>query len=121
MIPNKNLFFVTSAIKSVNTRFYNHVQRFEQTVETLKSIRSKVPDAIIILADASVYHLTKEEMEILINSNCDYFMNMNQVQLVHEFSTRDMKSHAENALSFNAFLAIKQEPFIKDEIGRAHV
>lgn len=113
MLPNKNLFFVTSAIKALNTRFYNHVQRFEQTVATLDSIRQKVPDAIIVLADASVFHLRREEMEILLGKS-NYFMDMNQVPQVHDYSSKDMKSWAEGALSFNALGVLKQQPFMAD-------
>jgi len=113
MIPNKNMFFVTSAIKSLNVRFYNHNQRFDQTIQTLDSIRQKVPDAIIVLADASLYHFTREETEMLV-SKCDYFMDMNKVPEVHDYSSKGMQSWAEGALSFNAFAILRQQPFMKE-------
>jgi hypothetical protein len=51
--PDKNLFLVTSAIKPLDSVFFTDEQRMHQTIDTLISIRKKMPKSIIILAEAS--------------------------------------------------------------------
>ena len=112
-IPDKNLFLVTSAIKCRNVRFWSHEQRFQQTVLTVESIRNRVPEASIILADASIIPLTEEEHKQL-QPYVNVFMDMNQVPDVNKFSSAGMQAWAEGALMLNALHMLKQQPWIKD-------
>lgn len=107
MIPDKNLFIVTSCIKPVIGVFSDEV-RFIQTLDSLLSIRKKVPDAIILLCDASVKKLSEQEMEKL-NRHCNLFVDMNNFPYVRELSEKGLKSHAENALMFGIMTALKQD------------
>lgn len=107
MIPNKNLFIVTSCIKPVIGVFSDEV-RFVQTIDSLLSIRKKVPDAIIFLCDASVKKLSEQEIEKL-KHHCNVFVDMNDFPHVRELSEKGLKSHAENALLFGILAALKQD------------
>jgi len=112
-IPDKNLFLVTSAIKSLNTRFWSHEQRFQQTVLTVESIRKQVPDAIIVLADASLTPLTDEEHKQL-QPYVNAFMDMNQVPDVNRFSSSGHQALAESVLLLNTLYALKQQTWFND-------
>lgn len=62
----KNLFVITSAI---HTKFgkFDGAQRLEQTIETLKSIRTKDLNAYIIISEASIdKSITAEESQQLV-------------------------------------------------------
>lgn len=107
MIPDKNLFLVTSSIKPKIGVFSEEV-RYLQTIDSLISIREKVPDAIIILCDASVNPLHDDELKRLMNY-CNFFVDMNNFPHVRDFSVNGMKSHAENALLFGVLAALKQD------------
>jgi hypothetical protein len=51
-IPDKHLFIVTSALNT-GLGVINNELRFEQTLQGVKSLREKAPEAIIFLADGS--------------------------------------------------------------------
>lgn len=108
IIPDKNLFIVTSALKPTIGKF-KFDERFEQTINTLKSIRNKVPDAIIILADVSVYSNTEEEISEIQKYNVLHF-NLSNEPTVKELSEKGMKSQAETVLLFNVMVALKRDP-----------
>ena len=61
---NKSLFLVSSAI---HTRFgvYKKYERVEQTIDTCKSIRERVPDADIIILDGGEKDLAEDEKKLL--------------------------------------------------------
>lgn len=105
MIPNKNLFIVSSAIKP-SIGIYSFQERFIQTVQSLKSVRAKVPDAIIVSADVSLVALSQEEKNI-ISQNCDIYIDLSQEPNTRKFSEMGMKSPAENALLFSTLMTIK--------------
>jgi len=108
MIPDKNLFLVTSSIKPA-IGVFNHQERFEQTILGLKSIREKVPEALIILCDVSLAPLTDEENNTL-QQNCNMLFNLSQEPLVRELSEKGMKGQAENVLIYNVLAAMKGDP-----------
>lgn len=113
IIPDKNLFLVTSAIKPLDSRIYNDEQRFQQTVDTLKCIRKKVPEAIIIVTEASYRTLSIDE-KVTIQKLCDGFLDLSSQGEVSHFSGQKMKSWAESALLFHTLLTLKQQPFMRE-------
>lgn len=113
IIPDKNLFLVTSAIKPLNSRFYNDEQRFQQTVDTLKCIREKAPEAIIIVTEASYRTLSIDE-RVTIQKLCDGFLDLSNQEEVSHFSGQKMQSWAESALLFHTLLILKQQPFMRE-------
>ena len=110
-IPDKNLFLVTSAIKPVVNKFYTPEQRFQQTIDTLTSIRMRVPEAIIVLSEASFYPLTDDE-KIKLQQLCHAFIDFSNHQEIRQLSGSDMKSAAESALLFFSILELKRQPFM---------
>ena len=64
MIPDKNLFIITSSLKPAIGAF-NDDDRFAQTISTLESVREAVPDAIIVFADVSIRPVTQTEREVI--------------------------------------------------------
>ncbi len=50
--PNKHLFIVTSTLNA-NMGVFDYETRIRQTVDTLRILREKVPEAIIVLTDSS--------------------------------------------------------------------
>ena len=110
MIPDKNLFIITSAIKP-SIGVFNFETRFNQTVASVKSVREKVPDAIIVLADVSLQPLTDMERQIL-SQYCNLHIDLSGEQVTRDLSQRGMKSQAENVLLFNTLMTIKNNPDI---------
>ena len=64
MIPDKNLFIVTSSLKPAIGAF-NDDDRFAQTISTLESVREVVPDAIIVFADVSIRPISQTEKDVI--------------------------------------------------------
>ena len=107
MIPDKNLFIVTSAVKPV-IGVYSHNDRYKQTIESLVSVRKNVKDVIILLVDVSVVSLTEEEKKEL-SQYCDIFLDASNIPLVRDMSAAGHKSHAENALLYNVLMNLKYD------------
>jgi len=108
IIPDKNLFIVTSALKPAIGAFSDE-QRFSQTIASLKSIKNKLPDAIIILADISIRPLTDLEKEVL-QMNCTFMFDLTQDQNTNYCSINGLKSHAENCMLFAVLMELKNNP-----------
>ena len=112
MIPDKNLFIVTSALKPA-IGVFNDEQRFSQTISSLKSIRKVIPNAIIIFADASIRPVSSLEKES-IASLCNAYIDLSEQPEVRRLSEGGQKSMAENALLFFTLLTLKQNNLLKD-------
>lgn len=110
MIPNTNLFIVTSALKPAIGAFTDD-DRFAQTIASLKSIRQKVPNVMIIFSDVSVRPISDLERET-ITGMVNLYIDMSGEPNVKRCSENGMKSHAENLLLFNTLSAMKYEPRI---------
>jgi hypothetical protein len=108
LIPNKDLFIITSSIKPV-IGVFTAEQRFNQTLETLDNVHKMLPEAIIMLVDCSVHPLTDEEKSIL-GPRCHVFLDLSTEPSVSHFSKSGMKSHAENAMLFTVLMGLKQHP-----------
>lgn len=60
------IFLVSSSIKPTVQKFFSVEERFNQTLDTIRSIRKKVPKSYIILIDGSS-NISKEHFETLNN------------------------------------------------------
>lgn len=72
----KFLFLVGSAIKHFKEEefsAYNEQIRFEQTLETIKCIRDKVPDSYVVLFECSSKPIDEEQKNTL-KEKCDLFL-----------------------------------------------
>jgi hypothetical protein len=112
MIPNKNLFIVTSSLKP-NMGTFSDSDRFAQTIASLKSIRKRFPAGFIVFSDVSVRPVSDLEKETLARL-CDAYIDMSQQPDVRGFSQHNMKSHAENALLFYTLITLRQNNMLKD-------
>jgi hypothetical protein len=107
MIPNKDLFVVTSAIKtkigSISTS-----DRLEQTLSGLKTLREKVPNSIIVLVETSIEKLEKEVLDELVKyTNINIiFTGDKDLMLLAE---QGKKSQAETILLYKSLLTLKSD------------
>jgi hypothetical protein len=73
----KFLFLIGSALKHFQENEFSaftEQQRFEQTLETIKCVREKVPNSYIILFECSYTSITEEHKDIL-RDKCDLFLD----------------------------------------------
>jgi hypothetical protein len=108
IIPDKNLFIVTSSLKPAIGAFSDE-DRFTQTLATLKSIREKLPEAIVVLSDISIRPLTDMEREVL-QRNCHFMFDLSQDQNTNYCSINGLKSHAENCMLYAVLMELKNNP-----------
>jgi hypothetical protein len=109
----KNLIVITSVINIPNLPFsytsvrsvYNRNDRFEQTKNTIKSIRDKIPDSKIMLIECS--DLNNEETEYIKN-HVEYFLNLYGTENNFEKYVFGLsKSMGENTLILQALEYLK--------------
>jgi hypothetical protein len=112
MIPDKNLFIVTSSLKP-NMGAFNDADRFAQTIASLKSIRKRFPAGFIVFSDVSLRPVSDLERETIARLS-DAYIDMSQQPDVRGFSQNNMKSHAENALLFYTLITLRQNNMLKD-------
>jgi len=112
MIPDKNLFIVTSSLKP-NMGVFSDDDRFAQTIASLKSIRKRFPAAFIVFSDVSLRPISDLERETIARLS-DAYIDMSVQEDVRGFSQHNMKSHAENTLLFYTLHTLKQNNMLKD-------
>ena len=90
----KFLFLIGSALKHFQQEkfsAYDEEQRFNQTLETIQSVRNKVPNSYIVLFECSAYSIDEKYKEIL-REQCDLFLEFYDEpvlkQLYENISTR---------------------------------
>lgn len=85
----KFLFLVGSALKHFQESEFSaftEQQRFEQTLETIRCVREKVPTSYIILFECSYASISKKHKEIL-QEKCDLCLNFSNepvIQAIYE-------------------------------------
>lgn len=110
IIPNKNLFIVTSALRPT-IGIFDKQTRLHQTIDTLKSIRAKVPESIIIVTDASVEEVPKNDVDQL-SPWMNGFISWNQDGEIQHFSQQGHKSIAESLLMMKTLIMLKRNPSV---------
>jgi hypothetical protein len=101
----KHLFVVTSA---VNSKFgvFTPEQRLEQTIGTIKSIRSKIPDAKIAVMECCGTPITTAQADALIAVS-DHFRDMSQdadVQALYDNDNWDVVKNGTEIMCFGRML-----------------
>lgn len=121
----KFLFLVGSSLKHFqenNFSAYKEEQRFEQTLNTIKSIRDKVPESYIALFDCSQQNI-EEKYENILRNKCDLFLQFGDEpvmkQLYSNIENRPElitygKSLLETRGLLNALYQIKQHNLFND-------
>jgi hypothetical protein len=112
MIPDKNLFIITSSLKP-NSGAFSDEQRFSQTIATLLSVRKIVPEAIVIFVDVSIRPVSDDEKAIIQQLTNGYIDFSHQPD-IRSFSEIGQKSTAENVLLFYTLQTLKQNNLLKD-------
>jgi thymidylate synthase len=97
--PNKALSY--SATRSVFTR----KQRFEQTKNTITSIKEKIQDCKIIIVECTDFNKEEEEY---INNNCDYVFNLWNKKELHNNIFGPSKSLGEGTMTIEALKYIEE-------------
>lgn len=117
LIPNRPLFIVTSALRP-SIGVFSDKERFDQTMQTLISIRKKCPNAYILFADTSVREVPAIEF-FAISKNVNYFMKMHEKynEDVIRLSQAGAKSHAETALLYHIMVQLKRDPNLQQAIS----
>ena len=96
--PVNNLFMVTSCI---NTSFgiYTPQQRFEQTIETIKSIRKYAPNSKIFIADNSYEKELNSKIYNYFSQTCDFVANLSNEPNCRNLNEAKQKSAADCVIS----------------------
>ena len=108
IIPDKKLFIVTSALRPT-IGIFDKQTRLNQTLETVKSIRAKVPDSIIIITDASVEEVPQSDIE-QISPWMNGVVSWTQDNEIRYFSQQGHKSIAESLLMMKTLIMLKRNP-----------
>jgi hypothetical protein len=97
----KHLFIVTSAI---NSKFgvFKPAERLAQTVDTINSIKSKIPDAKIIVMECCGTPITNEQANVLI-ANSNGFVDYSQDPDVQELYDNDNWDVVKNGTEIMCF------------------
>lgn len=117
----KHCFVVTSA---VNSKFgvYAPAERLTQTLDTIKSIRQRVPDAKIILMECAGTPLTAEQ-ESALDSAVDVFIDFTQdedVQAIYQSNNWDIVKNTTEIMCFARVLEMCHNDGDFDGVDRVH-
>jgi hypothetical protein len=101
----KHAFIVTSAI---NSKFgvFNPIQRLMQTVGTINSIKSKIPDAKVFVMECCGTPITDEQANVLIG-NSDGFIDYSKdadVQALYDSDNWDVVKNGTEIMCFSRAL-----------------
>jgi hypothetical protein len=113
-IKDKTLFIVTSALNP-EMGIINREDRFNQTLDGLKSLREKMPDAIVLMVDGSPNKIEEEKVKTL-KEYINFFADFSQDKEILQFSSTGRKSEAENVLLFKTLLLLKQDEGLNEII-----
>ena len=113
-VKDKTLFIVTSALNP-EMGIINRQDRFNQTLDGLKSIRERMPDAIVLMVDGSPNKIEEEKVKAL-KEYVNFFADFSQDKEILQFSTTGRKSEAENVLLYKTLLLPKQVEGFKEVI-----
>ena len=117
----KHAFIVTSA---VNSKFgiFKPEQRLSQTIDTINSIKAKVPGAKIIIMECCGEPIKKHQEDIL-RANCDVFVDYSQdedVQAMYDSDNWDVVKNGTEIMCFGRALAVLDNEEIFKDIDRVH-
>jgi len=109
--------FITSAI---NAKFsvYKPEERLQQTLETIASVRERIPNAVICLTDCGIPGLNDEQLELL-TKDVDHFIDFSQddnvLQIHNNIQVQDIvKNLTEMAVVRSFFTYALEEGWFDD-------
>jgi hypothetical protein len=135
----KDIFMITSVINTGDIKWSNRLersvftprQRFEQTLATVRSIREKIPDAVILLAECSELDAT---LELELRQCVDYYFQLYSHETIREACIQsDKKGYGElmatkyvvehliqNLLPFRRFFKISGRYYLNSDFNAAN-
>lgn len=105
IIPDKTLFIVTSALNP-EMGIINREDRLNQTIDGLKSLREKMPDALVMMVDGSPNKIEDHKVKAL-QEYVNFFADFSHDKDISQFSRAGHKSEAENLLLLKTLLMLK--------------
>jgi hypothetical protein len=118
----RHLFVVTSAI---NSRFgvYTPEQRLVQTLDTIRSIKSRIPDAAIAVMECTGVSPTVEQ-EQQLRENCDYYLDYTtnpDVQTIYKSTDNwDIVKNGTEIMCFGRALEVLERAGVVSKFDRVH-
>ena len=118
----RHCFIVTSAI---NSRFgvFKPDQRLQQTIDTVNSIKARVPGAKIVIMECCGDPVNAEQEKIL-RQNCDVFVDYGhdeEVQgLYHSTDNWDVVKNGTEIMCFGRAVAVLKTEGVFDNVDRVH-
>lgn len=117
----KHCFIVTSAI---NSKFgiFKPQERLEQTVATINSVKSKVPDAMIVVMECCGTPITDEQAAVL-KANSDQFFDYSRdadVQALYDNDNWDVVKNGTEIMCFSRVLQSLHDNKLLEGIDRVH-
>ena len=117
----KSLILITSIIDIPNlplsyceTRsVFTRQERFEQTKETIKSIKEKIPDIPILLVECSPF---TEEEKVFFKENCDLIINLIHDEYCKNAIWSISKSWGEGTMTTAAFRYMREHDIEYDQL-----
>lgn len=117
----QHAFIVTSA---VNSKFgvFKPEQRLAQTLDTIKSIKSKIPNSKIFIMENCGDPIRKDQENIL-RANCDVFVDYSHdedVQALYDNDNWDVVKNGTEIMTFGRALAVLHHEKMFEGIDRIH-
>jgi mannosyltransferase OCH1-like enzyme/glycosyltransferase involved in cell wall biosynthesis len=115
-VCKKNIIMITSIINCTNNPLsYYHTRsvfdihtRYEQTLHTIKSVREKIPNAVIIFLECSDLSGENEVFENDIREVVDYYYNFYEVSDIRDAVNSPLKGYGEANLLLAGLEKIKE-------------
>ncbi len=108
IIPELQLFIVTSALNP-NMGVINRQDRLQQTIDGLKSLRERCPDAIVMLAEGSPEKVEQDKI-VVLSDLVNFVADFSGDRDISQFAVNGRKSEAENVLMLKCMMLLKREP-----------
>jgi hypothetical protein len=117
----RHAFIVTSA---VNSKFgiFKPAERLQQTIDTIASIKAKVPGAKIIIMECCGEPIRKEQEDIL-RAHCDVFVDYSRdedVQAMYDNDNWDVVKNGTEIMCFGRALAVLNAEGMFKDVDRIH-
>jgi hypothetical protein len=99
-----HIAIITSALHP-SIGIFNLEERFNQTLNSIKTVRDKIPNCFVVVSDISVFEADQEKKQV--SSFVDLFLDFSKDNLILEVSKLGLKSHGEALLFANTLNYLK--------------
>ena len=105
------IFFINHALNVNQLSVFNNEQRFEQTLDTLRSIDKHCPNNLKIIFDNSPDPVEDEKLRTIANWNNTWFLDMGKIEKIKFLSQHGLRSLAETWSFMGLMEWFKQQDF----------